>query len=92
MAYCEDFPCCGHEAGCCPDFDESGRQLNMRCVCGAEVPLSSPSSLCSTCLSQGDPDDPDPWYDEEEADEADPYDDPDADWMDREYEDQFEVY
>ncbi len=26
---CEDFPCCGHEPGCCPDFDESGRQLNM---------------------------------------------------------------
>ena len=28
---CEDYPCCGHEAGCCPDFDQSGRQLNMRC-------------------------------------------------------------
>ena len=35
MARCEDFPCCGHELGCCPDFDEeTGEQLNMICVCG----------------------------------------------------------
>lgn len=38
MSYCEDFPCCGHEAGFCPDFDpETGEQLDMRCVCGASV-------------------------------------------------------
>jgi hypothetical protein len=48
---CEDFPCCGHESGCCPDFDpETGRQLDMKCVCGASVPLSSRSSLCQGCL------------------------------------------
>ena len=48
---CEDFPCCGHESGCCPDFDpETGRQLDMKCVCGASVPLSSRSSLCRGCL------------------------------------------
>ena len=47
---CEDFPCCGHEAGCCPDYDESGRQLNMKCVCGATLPLTSRSSLCRSCL------------------------------------------
>jgi hypothetical protein len=52
MARCEDFPCCGHEAGCCPDYDEGGQQMNMKCVCGATVPLSSRSSLCSTCLSR----------------------------------------
>lgn len=51
MARCEDFPCCGHEMGCCPDFDESGRQLNMKCTCGATVPLGSRSSLCSSCLN-----------------------------------------
>ena len=46
---CEDYPCCGHDV--CPDFDpETGKQLNMRCTCGAEVPLSSSSSLCATCL------------------------------------------
>ncbi len=54
MARCEDFPCCGHEAGCCPDYDGSGRQLNMKCVCGATVPLGSPSSLCAACLVSDD--------------------------------------
>lgn len=49
---CEDFPCCGHEQGCCPDYDESGRQLNMKCTCGASVPLSSRSSLCDGCYRQ----------------------------------------
>jgi hypothetical protein len=53
---CEDFPCCGHELGCCPDFDESGRQIDMKCVCGASVPLTSRSSLCGPCLSAPDPD------------------------------------
>ena len=47
---CEAFPWCGDEFGCCPDFDESGKQLNMKCICGAEVPLSSRSSLCQGCL------------------------------------------
>jgi hypothetical protein len=51
MAYCEDFPCCGHELGCCPDFDpDTGKQLNMKCTCGATVPLHSASSLCAGCL------------------------------------------
>ncbi len=45
---CEDYPCCGHDV--CPDFDESGRQINMKCVCGASVPLNSRSSLCHRCL------------------------------------------
>jgi len=57
MARCEDFPCCGHEAGCCPDFDESGRQLNMVCVCGAKLPVNNRYSLCDTCLMRGDPED-----------------------------------
>lgn len=55
MARCEDFPCCGHEAGCCPDFDENGNQLNMICVCGAKLPVNNKSSCCSSCLR--DPDD-----------------------------------
>ena len=62
MAHCEDFPCCGHEYGCCPDYDpDTGRQLNMKCVCGATVPLTSRSSLCHSCLTAPDPGDP---YDE----------------------------
>ncbi len=47
---CEDYPCCGHDV--CPDFDEFGKQANMRCVCGAKVPLHSRSSLCRGCLAQ----------------------------------------
>jgi hypothetical protein len=70
MARCEDFPCCGHEPGCCPDYDESGRQLNMKCVCGATVPLRSKSSLCSSCLNAPDPNDPygDEFYEDDGGD------------------------
>ena len=57
MASCEDFPACGHELGCCPDYDpDTGKQLNMKCVCGATIPLTNKSSLCESCLK--DPDDP----------------------------------
>lgn len=68
MARCEDFPCCGHEPGCCPDYDESGRQLNMKCVCGATLPLHSRYSICETCLDRHDPDDPD--YDPSDYDDG----------------------
>lgn len=51
---CEDFPCCGHEQGCCPDYDESGRQLNMKCTCGATLPLKSRFSICDSCLRSED--------------------------------------
>lgn len=51
MARCEDWPCCGHEAGCCPDRDEGGNQLNMKCVCGATLPLHSRYSICDSCMN-----------------------------------------
>lgn len=51
MARCEDFPCCGHEPGCCPDYDESGRQLNMKCVCGATLPIGNRYSICDDCMA-----------------------------------------
>lgn len=54
MARCEDFPCCGHEAGCCPDFDpNTGEQLNMVCTCGAKLPIDNPVSICDACLRRG---------------------------------------
>jgi hypothetical protein len=68
MARCEDYPCCGHEAGCCPDFDDEGKQLNMKCVCGATVPVDNGSSLCDGCLRRpmdGDSDYDDRDYDRE---------------------------
>lgn len=65
MAYCEDFPACGHEPGCCPDRDRYGRVVGMRCTCGAPVPITSRWSLCRGCIarmfrddgSEADPDD-----------------------------------
>jgi hypothetical protein len=56
---CEDFPCCGHEPGCCPDFDESGAQLNMKCVCGAVLPVNHHTSICASCLRDDNEDYPD---------------------------------
>lgn len=69
---CEDFPCCGHEAGCCPDFSESGEQLNMRCTCGAIVPIDNRVSICDTCLRAGDDDERD--CDRDFEDEDDEFD------------------
>jgi hypothetical protein len=55
MSRCEDFPCCGHELGCCPDFDpETGEQLNMVCVCGKKLPVNAPYSICNRCMNEGD--------------------------------------
>jgi|2_EtaG_2_1085320.scaffolds.fasta_scaffold00029_69 hypothetical protein len=69
MKQCEDWPCCGHERGLCPDFDESGQQLNMKCICGATVSINSRSSLCVSCLRNGD-DDYERWgFQDEQEDE-----------------------
>lgn len=55
MPRCEDFPCCGHELGCCPDRDpETGRQLNMICVCGAKLPITARYSICDGCMRSPD--------------------------------------
>ena len=49
---CEDFPCCGHESGCCPSFDpDTGEQTDMRCTCGASVPITSEYSICAGCFA-----------------------------------------
>ncbi len=80
MARCEDFPCCGHENGCCPDYDDSGRQLNMVCTCGAKLPVNNRYSICDSCMSNGD-DDYDDRDDYEEDYDDDDYDDSmDGDW------------
>lgn len=84
---CEDFPCCGHEPGCCPDYDESGKQLNMKCVCGATLPIDSRYSICESCLrSENDDEDAfieeleDDFYnDDDDFDDEYPEDDEDYD-------------
>ena len=54
---CEDYPCCGHEAGDCPDSE--GR---FTCVgCGKRLPRDAGSSICPKCqsrMSQDGYDDP----------------------------------
>lgn len=68
MSYCEDFPCCGHEAGDCPDSE--GR---FKCVgCGALLPRNNPDSFCAECHRNQvwlDPEDRDWFPDEDEDDE-----------------------
>jgi hypothetical protein len=48
MARCEDYPCCGHEAGDCPDS-----QGRFTCVeCGKRLSRKATSSICPKCLRQ----------------------------------------
>lgn len=97
---CEDFPCCGHESGCCPDFNEAGEQLNMICVCGARIPVTNRVSICDRCLIGDELDDFDPdryWDDLEEfeqnqIDEDASYDRPDDGEYDLECEDEFHEF
>jgi len=80
---CEDFPCCGHELGCCPDFDpETGAQLNMVCTCGARVPLTSKVSVCIGCLRQAAAEDGDLDAFEDDFESDGINDDPDHDERD----------
>lgn len=54
MPRCEDFPCCGHAAGDCPDS-----QGRMTCVeCGRKLAKNASSSICPKCLKRmnSDPD------------------------------------
>ena len=58
---CEDYPCCGHEPGGCPD--ENG---TFSCTCGAKLPPGSRYSICQGCLTRGlgaDGDREDEWDD-----------------------------
>lgn len=50
MSMCEDFPCCGHESGCCPSYSDDGTQLDMKCVCGVSLPVDHHCSVCDSCL------------------------------------------
>lgn len=52
MPMCEDFPCCGHEMGCCPTF-VNGVQMDMVCTCGARLPVTNRFSICDGCIQRG---------------------------------------
>lgn len=50
MARCEDWPCCGHEAGDCPRIDADGNEIWKCASCSKELPKHYHSSLCDRCL------------------------------------------
>lgn len=55
---CEDFPCCGHEPGDCPQFSSESGYLPYRCLgCGKRIRRGSAndrsSSYCGSCLDNG---------------------------------------
>lgn len=46
MTRCEDYPCCGHAPGDCPDA-----QGRVTCVeCGKRLSPKATSSICPKCL------------------------------------------
>lgn len=45
---CEDFPCCGHEYGSCPDRSRTGKKCRN---CGRRL-LAKAGSICDTCLQK----------------------------------------
>lgn len=49
MAYCEDYPCCGHEAGGCPTLNSRGQLVYPCARCGASLPVNNPSAVCDSC-------------------------------------------
>lgn len=59
MPRCEDYPCCGHEPGDCPDA-----QGRFKCVgCGRRVPRTRHNSYCSDrCMRRDIQRDPDYQY------------------------------
>lgn len=90
MAMCEDFPCCGHEMGCCPRYSDSGEQLDMVCTCGARLPVTNRYSICDRCLRM----DEDGCFDDdcepEDDDDCEPEDDDcgmEDEWLDSYMED-----
>jgi hypothetical protein len=46
---CEDYPCCGHEAGDCPTHDAQGNERWTCTECGRRLPLHASSSICNKC-------------------------------------------
>jgi hypothetical protein len=71
MPRCEDFPCCGHEAGCCPNFDDAGNQTDMVCTCGARLPVTNRYSICDACMRSAEMDGDEGFDDRDFDDEPD---------------------
>ena len=61
MGSCEDFPCCGHELGCCPRTNDG--VYHMVCTCGATLPADARFSICDGCMRRAAREDGDAWDD-----------------------------
>lgn len=48
MTRCEDYPCCGHSNGECPNSDDT---FNC-CQCGKKLKKDTTSSLCNRCIQR----------------------------------------
>lgn len=46
---CEDFPCCGHEPGGCPTYNENGEEFFPCACCGSIMPPRATSAVCAPC-------------------------------------------
>ena len=46
---CEDYPCCGHEAGGCPAIDAQGRQRFRCATCATLMSHNARSAVCDSC-------------------------------------------
>ena len=53
MPQCEDFPCCGHTAGDCPETGSDGVQRSRCCECKRVLPANAESSICGRCQERG---------------------------------------
>lgn len=49
---CEDFPCCGHEAGGCPQIDENGAERFHCARCSVLMAPKARSAVCEPCHSE----------------------------------------
>lgn len=49
---CEDYPCCGHEAGGCPVVDEDGAERFHCARCSVLMPPKARSAVCEPCHSE----------------------------------------
>lgn len=48
MARCEDYPCCGHEAGECPRYNTRGERM---CVNGC-ASVATSNGECNKCRNR----------------------------------------
>ena len=65
---CEDYPCCGHEAGGCPQIDENGAERFRCACCSVLMAPKARSAVCEPCHKRRRASDEDfePYYDDED--------------------------